>query len=405
LAGVTWLTPIGHLLARAAEAKPRGPAQSIILLWLQGGPSQLETFDPHPGTLIAAGTGAVDSAVKGVQLATGLERTALELGSIALVRSLVGKEGDHERGTYAMKTGFRPDPTVTHPSIGAICCHELPVAGTDIPRHVSILSSQWPARGGYLGAEFDAFRTGDPADPVPDTASHQPRDRDQQRLGHLDVVESAFARGRQGRVEGTMHRATVADARKMMSSEQLKAFDISKEPLALRRAYGETPFGRACLAARRLTEAGVRCVEVTLAGWDTHANNHAQHKELLAVLDPAFSALVRDLRERGQLERTVVVCGGEFGRTPRVNVAGGRDHWPNGFSLALAGGAIRGGQTIGETDPEGKAAPMSPVSVGDLHATVLTAVGIDPAKLNQTPIGRTVRFSEGKPITGLLGAP
>jgi uncharacterized protein (DUF1501 family) len=111
------------------------------------------------------------------------------------------------------------------------------------------------------------------------------------------------------------------------------------------------------------------------------------------------------LRERGQLERTVVVCGGEFGRTPRVNVAGGRDHWPNGFSLALAGGAIRGGQTIGETDPEGKAAPMSPVSVGDLHATVLTAVGIDPAKLNQTPIGRTVRFSEGKPITGLLGAP
>ncbi len=404
LAGATWLTPLGHLLARAAEAagKPRGPAQSVILLWMQGGPSQLETFDPHPGTAIAGGTGAVATAVKGVQLATGLERTAEEMGSIALVRSMVSKEGDHERGTYTMKTGFRPDPTITYPSIGAVCCHELPAAGTDIPRHVSILPNQWASRGGYLGEEYDAFRTGDPAGPVPDTTSFVPRERDEQRLRHLEVVESAFARGRVQRAEATMHRATVAGARKMMSSEQLAAFDVSREPLALRRAYGETPFGRACLAARRLIEVGVRCVEVTLTGWDTHANNHALHREQLAILDPAFSTLVRDLRERGLLERTVVLCTGEFGRTPAINPAGGRDHWPNGFSLALAGGAVHGGRVIGETDPEGKAEPTDPVSVGDLHATILTAVGIDPRKINQTPIGRTVRFSDGKPIEKLL---
>jgi hypothetical protein len=406
LAGATWLTPIGHLLARAAEApgKRPAPARSIILLWLQGGPSQLETFDPHPGKTIAGGTAAIATAVKGVQLAAGLEHTAAEMGSIALVRSMVSKEGDHERGTYTMKTGFRPDPTVVYPSIGAVCCHELPADGTDIPRHVSILASQWPSRGGYLGEQYDAFRTGDPAGPVPDTVSDLSRQRDEQRLRHLDVVEGAFARGRRGRAEGTLHRETVAGARKMMRSEQLTAFDVSQEPLALRRSYGETPFGRACLAARRLIEVGVRCVEVTLSGWDTHANNHALHKEQLAILDPAFAALVRDLRTRGLLERTVVLCTGEFGRTPTINPAGGRDHWPVGFSLALAGGGIRGGRVVGETDPEGKAPPANPVSVGDLHATVLTAVGIDPHKVNQTPIGRTVRFSEGKPIASLLGS-
>jgi hypothetical protein len=404
LAGVTWLTPIGHLLSRAAEAKSktREPAQSIIMLWLQGGPSQLETFDPHPGTDIAGGTEAIKTSVKGVQLASGFECTAEEMGSIALIRSMTSKEGDHERGTYNMKTGFRPDPTVVHPSIGAICCHELPVAGTDIPRHVSILPSQWAARGGYFGEIYDAFKTGDPDGEVPDTVSHTPADRDAARMKNLDVVETAFARGRQARVDATLHRSTVAAARKMMTSDQLKAFDVSREPAALRKAYGETPFGRACLAARRLTEVGVRCVEVTLTGWDTHANNHAEHKKQLAILDPAFAALLRDLRERGQLDKTLVMCLGEFGRTPIINPVGGRDHWPTGFSVALAGGGIRGGHVIGETDPEGKKGPTNPVTVGDLHATVLTAVGIDPKKVNQTPIGRTVHFSEGEPVTGLL---
>src|SRR5713226_588018 len=217
LAGVSWLTPVSHMLARAAEQPgKRELAQSIIVLWMQGGPSQLETFDPHPNTRIAAGTGAVNTAVKGVQLAPGLERTAEEMGSITLIRSMVSKEGDHERGTYTMKTGFRPDPTIVHPSIGAIVCHELPIAGTDIPRHVSILPGQWPARGGYLGDQFNAFRTDDPAGPVPDTTSFLPPDREQQRLKDMDVAESAFAKGRAGRVEKTLHRETVAGARKMM---------------------------------------------------------------------------------------------------------------------------------------------------------------------------------------------
>jgi len=404
LAGATWLTPVGTLLARAAEGpgKSRGRAQSIIVLWMQGGPSQLETFDPHPDTRIAAGTGAIETATRGVQVAPGLARTAEEMGSISLIRSMTSKEGDHERGTYNLKTGFRPDPTVVHPSIGAIVCHELPVAGTDIPRHVSILPDQWPARGGYLGEQYNAFRTDDPANPVPDTVSSVQGERANERLQHLDVVEGAFAQGRRRRVEATMHRETIDGALKMMSSDQLKAFDVSREPLAVRRSYGDTAFSRGCLAARRLIEVGVRCVEVTLTGWDTHANNHALHGKLLETLDPAFAALLHDLRERELLDRTVVMCGGEFGRTPSVNPAGGRDHWPVGFSYALAGGGIRGGQVVGATDPEGKKDPTDPVTVADLHATVLTAVGIDPGKMNQTPIGRTVRFSEGQPVAALL---
>lgn len=406
LAGLSWLTPLGHSLARAAEGKNRQPARSIIILWLAGGPSQLETFDPHPGTDIAAGTRAIRTAVPGIDLATGLERTAEQMGSLALIRSMVSKEGDHERGTYTMKTGFRPDPTVIHPSIGAICCHELPVGGTDIPRHISILPGQWPARGGHLGDKYDAFRMGDPAGPVPDTQSFLPAPRDEQRLRHLDVIESTFARGRERRVADTLHRETVIGARAMMASEQLKAFDVSHEPLAVRQAYGDTPFGRGCLAARRLIEVGVRCVEVTLSGWDTHANNHTLHRNNLQILDPAFAALLHDLRERKLLEHTVVMCGGEFGRTPRLNPAGGRDHWPTGFSVALAGGGIRGGHALGATDPTGhEKDPENPVTIGELHATMLTALNIDPGTIQQTPIGRTVRYAEGNAIPSLLVKP
>lgn len=401
LAGLSWLTPVGHLLASQAETR-REPAQSVILIWLAGGPSQLETFDPHPGKPIAAGTRAIATAVKGVQLAQGYERLAEVMTSVSLVRSLVSQEGDHERGTYFMKNGYRPDPTVEHPSIGAICCHELPMGGTGIPRHISILPGQWPARGGFLGGEFDAFKAGDPLQPLPDVTSHVAPSRDAQRVIDLEVVERAFRRGRRSPVAATLHRETIERARVMMTSAQLKAFDVKQEPAAIRESYGDTPFGRACLAARRLTEVGVRCVEVTLNGWDTHVNNHATHSKLAGTLDPALSALIRDLKQRGTLDKTVVLCTGEFGRSPKVNLAGGRDHWPNGFSLAIAGGGIRGGLVIGETDPEGVKSPTKPTAVADIHATILKAVGLEPHKENVSPVGRPISLSQGTSIGALL---
>ena len=400
--GLAYLTPLGTLLARQAE-KARGVPTSVIMLWMNGGPSQLETWDPKPGTRIAAGTGAIDTAVRGVQLAPGLERVAEQMGSVALIRSMTSKEGDHERGTYTVKTGFRPDPTVVHPSIGAVLCHQLPVAGVEIPRHVSILPGQWPTRGGYLGDEFNAFRSDDPAGPVPDTRSFLPANRDAERMGNLDVLETSFRQGRARQAAATRHMETVQGARKMMSSEQLAAFDVSKEPAALRKEYGDTAFGRGCLAARRLVEVGVRCVEVTLSGWDTHANNHAGCAAQLKILDPAMAALLKDLRQRGLFEKTIVVCAGEFGRTPQVNAAFGRDHWPHGFTVALAGGPVRGGTVIGETDPDGGEKSKAPVTVGDLHATILHACGVNFAKIQQTAVGRTVPLAEGKVIPGLLG--
>jgi hypothetical protein len=403
LAGLSWLTPVGHLLAQQAEHSSE-PAQSIILLWLAGGPSQLETFDPHPNTRIAAGTKAIDTCVKGIQLAHGFDQLADQMRSVALVRSMVSKEGDHERGTYLMKTGYRPDPTVEHPSIGAICCHELPVGRTDIPRHVSILTGQWPSRGGFLGGEYNAFQVGDPQGKLPDVTAQVSTMRDAARVRDLDVVERAFARGRRGRVDATLHRDTLARARVMMTSDQLKAFDLSREPASVVAEYGDTAFGRGCLAARRLIEVGVRCVEVTLEGWDSHVNNHEIHRAHVKQLDPAFAALLRDLARRDLLRRTIVLCGGEFGRTPTVNVAGGRDHWPKGFSLALAGGGIRGGFALGETDSEGKKDPTQPVTIEDVHATLLTSLGLNPAKENIAPAtGRPIKLCAGKPLRELIG--
>ncbi len=399
--GLSWLTPLGTALARSSE-KSRRPAKSVVVLWLGGGPSQLETFDPKSGTDIAAGTKAIDTSAKGVQLAAGLEQLADQMAHVSLVRSLWSKEGDHERGTYTLKTGFRPDPTVTHPSLGAIVCHDTPAAGVDIPRHVSILPTEWPARGGLLGAEYDAFKMYDPADKVPDTTPHVAPDRFAQRLDDLKVVDEAFAKGRGGRAEATGHAETVERARKMMSSDQLKAFDVSKEPDAVRKEYGNTPFGRGCLAARRLLEVGVRCVEVTLSGWDSHANNHEITTRLKGTLDPAFAALLRDLRTRDMLKDTVVVCMGEFGRTPQVNALGGRDHWPHNFAAAIAGGGIRGGVAVGESDPAGGKEPKDKQAVANLHATILKAVGIDHEKTLRGPLGRTVPRSEGTPIAALV---
>lgn len=403
LSTTSWLTSAAHLLAHAAEQDRTGrPAQSLIVLWMQGGPSQLETWDPKPGTRIGGETKAIQTAVGSIQIADGLEQVADQMQHISLVRSLVSKEGDHERGTYLVKTGYRPDPTTVHPSIGAICCHELPAGRTEIPRHISILANQWSMRGGFLGDQYDAFRAGDPLQKVPDVLSPVDDTRYHKRLDALSVLEKSFAAGRTQLADATLHVETVRRARQMMTSEQVKAFDVSEEPEALRAAYGNTPFGRGCLAARRLIEQGVRCVEVTLDGWDTHADNHNGCLTQKKILDPAFAALIGDLKTRGMLDRTIVLCAGEFGRTPEINRLGGRDHWPSSFSVALAGGDLRGGLALGETDPNGGKQVKDPHEVADIHATILTALGLDPVHENLSPIGRPIKLSEGTPIRELL---
>lgn len=400
-----YLTGLAESLARASDRLARGePAMSLILLWLDGGPSQLETFDPHPNRRISGGTRSRRTSLAGVQLARDLEQVADRLHHLSLVRSVVSREGDHQRGTYLVKTGYRPEPAVVHPSLGAICCHARVDPAVEIPRHISILPGAWPARGGLLGSRYDAFLLDDPALPLPDIVARVPPAQLKRRWKDLEVVQQAFRRDPAHRAVASQHDAAVERARRMMTSAQIGAFDVGAEPREVQRRYGQTPFGRGCLAARRLIETGVRCVEVTLSGWDSHVNNHAIHRERVATLDPALAALVDDLQARDLWRRTVVVCGGEFGRTPTINPLDGRDHWPHNFSFLLAGGPIRPGQVVGQTDPQGGRKVVDPHPVADIHATVLAALGIDGQHENTTPAGRPVRRTEGRAIGQLLSS-
>jgi uncharacterized protein (DUF1501 family) len=411
--GSLFLGPLAKRLA-AAQAEPGSDPsrpKSVILLWLEGGPSQLETFDPHAGTKIGGQVKAIATSAKGIEIANTLPQLAEQMHHGTLIRSVVGKEGDHERAVYNIKTGYRPDPTLLHPSLGAIVCHEIN-EGADIPRHVSILPGSAPARGGYLGAKYDAFKIGDPAGPVPDVTPRVEQERYDARIDDLmNVVEAKFARRRlqNSDAQRTLHAVTTQRALTMMSSEQLNAFDVMKEPASVRENFGDTSFGRGCLAAVRLIEVGVRCVEVTLGGWDSHINNHSLQSSACQNLDAAAASLIRLLDERDLLENTVVVIGGEFGRTPSINPAEGRDHWPHGFSVMLAGCGIRKGSVYGATaadadfDADKPASNVSdPVSVADVHATILKAVGIEHEKQFDTPIGRPMFISEGKPIEKVL---
>jgi len=401
-----WLTLVSEKLARGEQVNPDKSATSLIVLWLQGGPSQLETFDPHAGKKIGGEVQAIRTSIKGFDFASSLPRLAERADQLSVIRSMVSKEGDHERATYHIKTGWRPDPTILHPSIGAVVCHQLS-DDVEIPRHISILAGQWPARGGYLGSRFDAFQTSDPRFPLPNLQRIDQDPTFLSRVKDLEYLERQFAVGRRIALKETLtpHESATDQALKMMSSEQIKAFEITREDEAVRKQFGDTAFGRGCLAALRLIEEGVRCVEVELSGWDTHANNHALQYSQAEILDHGFSALIDQLKERGLWEKTIVVCAGEFGRTPIINPLAGRDHWPHGFSVALGGGPIRRGFVHGATssqpklDVEDKTVNVeSPVEVQDLHASLLHSLGINHSLELQTPIGRPLKLSQGNPL-------
>ena len=410
--GGSLMSALASRLAWADEKGRHDPAKprNVILLWLEGGPSQLETFDPHPGGRIGGDVKAIPTSVKGVEISDLLPQTAEQMHLASLVRSVTSKEGDHQRALYNVKTGFRPDPTLKHPSIGAVLCH-VDDRGADIPRNVSIVPGNSPGRGGYLGAKFDAFKVNDPAGRVSDVRRPVAESRYDQRLEDLWKLESEFRRGRLKNLDldRTLHETATKSALTMMSSDQLDAFDVSQESKATLDAFGDSRFGRGCLAASRLIEVGVRCVEVTLSGWDSHVTNHSLQRSACETLDPALASLLKRLEEREMLDSTLLICGGEFGRTPTLNPAEGRDHWPHGFSTLLAGCGIRRGAVYGATAADPKldsARPLDDVSdvttVADIHATVLSALGVDHDFEEDTPIGRPLKRSEGTPIKDIM---
>lgn len=407
--GACTMTALGARMAGALSLSEPGSAgrtnaRSVILLWLDGGPSQLETFDPHPGGEIGGPTKGVRTSLPGVQFAAELPRLAEAANDLVVLRSVTSKEGDHERGRYFFKTGNRPIPTVVHPALGSICAAELPEIGGELPRYLTIQSDDRRAGGGYLGDGFDPVMLGDPESPPRNVVSHVDAERRARRASGLEVVEASLARRSRGIEARTLHREQLARARRLMDSEQLSALQIESEPASVRARYGQTPFGRGALAARRLVEAGVRCVEVQLGGWDSHADNFGIHRRNAAILDDAVAGLLADLKARGLWDDVLVVCAGEFGRTPRINGLDGRDHWTNGFSVVLAGGGLPRGVVVGETDPDGRRPPKDPIPVNDLFATILQVMGIDPATEHVVPGGRPVKLCEGRPLERLLAS-
>lgn len=404
LAGLSWMD---QMRLHAEDLRKRGMA--CILLFMPGGPSQFETFDPKPGTETGGPTQAIDTAVPGIRIAEGWERVAEQMKHLTIIRSMTSKEGNHQRAQYELHTGYPLSGSIKYPSLGAIVAAELADPTFDLPHYVCV-GGRDPAGSGFLGMNFAPFTVVDP-NRMPANVE-LPRNTDPRRftrrLQLLEKLEQDFAQaGAEARVAD--HKAIYETAAQMVLSPRLKAFDLSQEKDALRDRYGRTPFGQGCLLARRLVEAGVTFVEVQTSGgmgvgnWDTHDNNFERHKTLAGLTDPAFGTLIADLKDRGMLERTLVIWMGEFGRTPNINGRNGRDHYPRAFNVVLGGGRIRGGMVYGQTDPLGRAVVENPVTVHDLFCTICHALGINPAKENMSSVGRPIKIVDGgKPITAIL---
>jgi hypothetical protein len=394
----------------AAELRKQG--MSLILLWMQGGPSQFETFDPKPGTDNGGPTEAIETAVPGLRIAKGWERTARQMGDIALIRSMTNKEGEHGRATYQLHTGYIPTGTVRHPSLGCAIAKEIAPPEHDLPTVVSIGGGRGPnglIGSGFLGVDYEPFVVANPGQLPQDVAVPVATPRYERRLGLLGNLEDDFA-ARGGEVAVADHKKLYEKTKKLVLSPDVKAFEIAGESQETKDRYGDSTFGRGCLLARRLVEAGVTFVEVISAGglglrnWDTHQDNFETVAKLAGMVDPSFAALVADLKQRGMLERTLVVWTGEFGRTPRINPNKGRDHYPRAFSAAIAGGGVRGGQVIGASTDDGTQVKDDPVTVPDLFSTICKSLKVDPRKENLSPIGRPLKIVDGgKPVDRLFG--
>jgi len=396
--GLTWTDLV---TAHAADLRQRGMA--VILLWMQGGPSQFETFSPKPDHANGGETKAIPTAVPGIEIAEHLPELAGAMKDLCLIRSMNSKEGSHPRATYLMHTGYLPTASVKYPTLGSIVASELGQPASQLPSFVRIGNGRLGDGAGLLGVDFDPFLL-QSAERLPDNTSITTREeRYKRRLGLLGQIESSYAAAG-GKQEVENHRKVYQQASKMILSPKMDAFEIDKEPQKVRDAYGSGSFASGCLMARRLIEAGVTFVEVQAGNWDTHDDNFSRSKNLCGQIDKPFAALVNDLKSRGMLERTLVVWMGEFGRTPKINPRGGRDHYPRAFNVALAGAGVKGGQVIGKTDAGGTNVKDRPVGVADLLRTICHTLKIDPDKENMSSIGRPIKLVDGgEVVSEVLG--
>ncbi|MBT4868076.1 MAG: DUF1501 domain-containing protein [Planctomycetaceae bacterium] len=403
-----------------------------ILLWMTGGPSQIDTFDLKPEHANGGEFKPIDTNAPGLQISEHLPKLAKHGDQLAVIRSMSTKEGDHGRGTYLMRTGHQPGGLIQYPTLGSLLSKELAPPQAEMPDYISIspyrVFNRSAFQPGFLGPRHAALTVGaaDSFQPqqqqdadsyaelgvddlfAPDSVTEE---QVSARLSLLTSLQDGFV-SRHSTASAISHRTVYERAVRMMKSEAAQAFDLEKEEDAVRDAYGRGRFGQGCLMARRLVESGVPFVEVSLGGlgggalgWDTHQNNFARVKELSAELDAGWSTLMSELKERGLLETTTIVWMGEFGRTPQIRrpgAAAGRDHYPAAWTTVLAGGGIKGGQAFGKTSADGASVAEGKVDVPDMLATLCKALGIDPGQQNISELGRPISIAEGKVIEDIV---
>jgi len=388
-----------------------GTAKSVIFIFLPGGMSAQESFDPkiYAPLEYRGPMGSVDTALPGVRFCDQLSRMGKIADKLVVCRSMTHGEAAHERGTHNMFTGYRPSPALQYPSMGSVVSHEFGPRH-NLPPYVMVPNLPNPFAGtGYLSSSYAGFSLG--SDPA--RGDYQVRDlqlpggvdtaRFERRRRLLDLVNDHF-RQRESSDQIDAVDSFYDRAYGLISSEKAReAFDISKEPDALRDAYGRNEAGARMLLSRRLVEAGVRFVTMTYGGWDFHDNIHGNTNNLMPNLDQGLSTLISDLDSRGLLDSTLVCLATEFGRTPKINATAGRDHWPKVFNVVMAGGGLKRGLVYGTSDSTGSEPDQDPLTVEDWATTIYHMMGIVADKELMAPGGRPIEICDGgKVLTGLL---
>ncbi|MCB1226381.1 MAG: DUF1501 domain-containing protein [Verrucomicrobiales bacterium] len=389
----------------ASAARQVPTARNVIYLYMAGGMSHLDTFNAQPGREEAGPVEHIKTSADGVLLSGYLPMTAQHMHHAVILNSLMSTQGAHAQGNYFMHTSYTLRSTIKHPTMGAWMTQFQGRSHPSLPGSVVVTGDSRHPGSGFFGASVAPLIVNNPAGGLQDVrVPHglQQSDLDD-RLGLAARLDQGF-KAQYDYANLSAHGDVYRDALKMMKSEDLDAFDINQEPAEMHELYGDETFGQGCLLARRLVEHGVRFVEVSLGGWDTHNDNFVRVPEQCAKLDRGLASLLGDLHDRGLLDETLVVVTTEFGRTPRINQNEGRDHYPKAFSSLLAGGGVRGGQIYGKTDPGGHEVVEDKVSVPDLNATIGYALGLPLNQVLFSPSKRPFTVADkGQPLTGLFG--
>jgi hypothetical protein len=386
----TCSAPWFRALAEQAAVAPAARPKNCILLWLIGGPPQTLTFDPKSHSAFPS----VATAAPGVRVSEHLPKTARVMKDVTLLRGMSTGDSNHGTARYLMHTGFRKGQNgVTHPVLGSVVARELAKAEGELPAFVSVGSPKFGGYGpGHLGPRFAPIRVDDPAGGLKDLAPAGSAREFDARAELVGEINAAFEADHAAR-SVQAHQVTLGQAARLIHSPKAKAFELSGEPASVRDLFGRGRLGQSCLLARRLVESGVRFVEVRQDGWDVHKDTVNRTRKLSDELDPAFAALVGDLKRRGLLDDTLVICMGEFGRNP----ANGSSHFSRAWTTVLAGGGLKHGRALGETSGNGGTVEGKPVSAGDFMATICKALGVDYTKewqANGRPLPRVAKGSE-----------